>query len=138
MALFFLRVLGQVLVEFFDARFLPPSAEWFSGLTSYPQLLASQIAILALQAKIGLDFTRRAGWSYRPRRLVGRLLPPFAALYLGVMIIRYVVRMTLYPHERWTGGAIPIFFHWVLALYLLLVGYHHWRETRVASARRMR
>ena len=49
---------------------------------------------------------------------------------LAVMIIRYVVRMGLYPHERWTGGSIPIFFHWVLSLYVLVVGYHHWRQTR--------
>src|SRR5438477_1290904 len=125
MALFGLRVVGQVLVELFDVRFLPPSEEWFSGAIPYPQLLASQIAILALQAKIGLDFTRRTGWSYRPRRLAGTFLLPFAAAYLAVMIIRYIVRMGLYPHERWTGGSIPIFFHWVLAIFLLIVaGYH--------------
>src|SRR5882724_3528390 len=131
MALFGLRVVGQFLVELFDLRFLPPSEEWFSGAIPYPQLLASQITILALQAKICLDFTRRAGWSYRPRRRAATFLLPFAAVYLAVMIIRYVVRMGLYPHERWTGGSIPIFFHWVLAIYLLLVGYHHWRETRL-------
>ena len=37
------------------------------------------------------------------------------------MIIRYVIRMSLYPHERWTGGLVPIFFHWVLAWFLLIV-----------------
>jgi putative CocE/NonD family hydrolase len=129
MALFCLRVLGQVLVEFLHVRFLPPSPEWFSGLVPYPALLAIQIAIIALQAKIGLDFTRQAGWSYRPRRLAGLLLLPFGAVYLTVMIIRYVIRMGLYPHERWTGGSIPIFFHWVLASYVLVVGYQHWRQS---------
>jgi uncharacterized protein len=132
MALFCLRVLGQVLVEFAHVRFLPPSDEWFSGLLPYPQLLASQIVIVLLQAKIGLDFTRQAGWTYRPRRLAGELLLSFGALYLGVMIVRYLVRMALYPHERWTGGSIPIFFHWVLASYVLIVGYHHWRNGRLA------
>lgn len=134
MALFCLRVLGQILVELLGVRFLPPSEEWFSGMIPYPQLLASQLLIIALQAKIGLDFTRRDGWSYRPRRLVGRLLVPLAAIYLTVMMIRYVVRMTLYPHERWTGGSIPIFFHWVLAVFLLLVGLHHWRESRIGPS----
>jgi hypothetical protein len=130
MGLFCLRVLGQVMVEFLHVRFLPPSEEWYSGLIPYPQLLAIQILIIALQAKIGLDFTRQAGWSYRPRRLASRLLLAFGTVYLAVMIIRYVVRMVLYPHERWTGGSIPIFFHWLLASYVLLIGYHHWRQSR--------
>jgi len=34
----------------------------------------------------------------------------FGSIYLIVMIIRYVVRMSLYPPERWTGSSIPIFF----------------------------
>jgi uncharacterized protein len=134
MALFCLRVLGQVFVELLHVQFLPPSAEWFSGLIPYPELLASQIAIIVLQAKIGLDFTRQSGWSYCPSPLAGLLLLPFGAVYLAVMIIRYVVRMGLYPHERWTGGSIPIFFHWVLSLYVLVVGYHHWRQTRSARS----
>lgn len=132
-AFFCLRVLGQTLVEFLHVGFLPPSEEWFSGMIPYPQLLASQILIIVLLAKIGLDFTRQTGWGYRPRRLAGLLLLPFGAIYLAVMIIRYVVRMGLYPHERWTGGSIPIFFHWILGLYVLLVGYHHWRQSRPAQ-----
>jgi len=46
------------------------------------------------------------------------------------MIIRYVIRMCLYPHDRWTGGSIPIFFHWVLASFLLVLGTYHWTRTR--------
>src|SRR5262245_54474475 len=41
------------------------------------------------------------------------------------MVIRYVIRMALYPHERWTGGSIPIFFHWVLAAFLLVLAHYH-------------
>lgn len=46
------------------------------------------------------------------------------------MILRYVIRMSLYPDERWMGGSIPIFFHWILASFLLLVGQYHWSRTR--------
>jgi len=45
--------------------------------------------------------------------------------YLAVMIIRYIIRMALYPPERWTGGSIPIFFHWVLAAFVIILG---WRQ----------
>src|SRR6185437_16031047 len=58
----------------------------------------------------------------------------FGWLYLGVMIIRYVIRMRLYPRERWTGGSIPIFFHWVLASFLLVLGHYHWRSSLVSQA----
>ena len=127
-ALFLLRVLGQVLVEFWQVRFLPPSEEWFSGLLPYPQLLASQVVILLLMAKINWDFSQQAGWTYRTRRRLGFWLLVGGTVYLAVMIIRYAARMTLYPPERWTGGSIPIFFHWILAGYLLVLGIHHWRN----------
>jgi putative CocE/NonD family hydrolase len=132
-ALFCLRVLGQILVEWLHVHFLPPSEEWFSGMIPYLPLLASQILIIALQVKIGIDFTRQSGWTYRPNRLAGRFLLSFGAIYLAVMVVRYVIRMALYPHERWTGGSIPIFFHWVLASIVLMVGYHHWRQSRLAQ-----
>ncbi|MCH7876029.1 MAG: hypothetical protein IH965_12105 [Gemmatimonadetes bacterium] len=46
------------------------------------------------------------------------------------MVIRYVIRMSLYLEERWTGGSIPIFFHWILASFMLLVGQYRWSRTR--------
>ncbi len=127
-ALFCLRVFGQALVELCHVDFLPPSKEWFSGILPYPELLACQTLIIALQLNIDFDFTRQAGWSYRPRRVAGQWLLGFGAIYLTAMIARFAIRMGLYPDQRWTGGAIPIVFHWVLASYVLLLGDHHWRR----------
>jgi hypothetical protein len=39
------------------------------------------------------------------------------------------IRMNLYPDQRWIGGCIPIFFHWVLASFILISGKYH-RTTR--------
>jgi hypothetical protein len=44
--------------------------------------------------------------------------------------------MVLYSQERWTGGSIPTFFHWVLAGFLLVLGTYHWR--RVSGEERVR
>ena len=128
--LFCLRVLGQILVAFFRVTFLPPMEEWFSGLLPYPELLTTQILIIVLYGKICLDFVRGSGFFVTPRRRLGTGLVIFGSLYLGVMILRYVVRMSLYPHERWAGGCIPIFFHWVLSCFLLVLGSYHWRTTQ--------
>jgi putative CocE/NonD family hydrolase len=128
--LFCLRVLGQILVAFFHVSFLPPMEEWFSGLLPYPELLTAQILIIALYGKICLDFSREHGFFSTPRRPLGTGLLVFGSLYLSVMVIRYIIRMSLYPHERWAGGCIPIFFHWVLSSFILVLGSYHWRTTR--------
>jgi hypothetical protein len=69
-ALFILRVAGQALVAFLDVRFLPPMERWYSGLIPYPYLLASQILIIALMARVCLDFTRGRGFFFEPIPIV--------------------------------------------------------------------
>src|SRR5947209_16609795 len=71
LALFCLRVLGQILVALFSVSFLPPMEEWFSGVISYPPLLASQFLIILLFGKICLDYTRGRGYFTQPRPLLG-------------------------------------------------------------------
>ena len=127
--LFCLRVLGQVLVAFLHVSFLPPMEEWMSGVVPYPELLTAQILIIALYGKVCVDFLHGDGFFSTPRRPLGTGLLIFGSLYFGVMAIRYTIRMGLYPNERWTGGCIPIFFHWVLASFVLVIGRYHWRTT---------
>jgi hypothetical protein len=49
------------------------------------------------------------------------LLVAAAFAYWGAMAVRYVLRMRR-PSERWFGGAIPIFFHCVLAGFVFVLG----------------
>lgn len=127
--LFVLRVLGQLLVFLGMAPGLPPMKEWYSGLVPYGPLLAAQVAIVAVYAKACLDVSRGRGYFAVPRPALGRGLLTFGSLYLAAMVLRYGIRMTLHPEARWTGGAIPIFFHWVLAAFLLVLGRYHRRAT---------
>ena len=131
--LFCLRVLGQALVAFFDVAFLPPMAAWYSGLLSYPWLLLSQVVIILVFGKVCLDVTCRRGYFAQPRRALGVFCLGFGILYFAVMLARYVIRMGLYPSERWTGGSIPTFFHWVLAAFILVLGSFHWLHSQSAS-----
>jgi len=65
------------------------------------------------------------GLFVEPRRVFGRGVLYFGYVYLAGMVLRYVIRMSLYPEERWFGGTIPIFFHWVLAAFVILFGRFH-------------
>ncbi len=119
---FFLRVLGQVLVAFFQVDFLPPMAEWYSGLLPYPVLLPIQLLILVVQAKVSLDIWRDSGFFAIRRPRAGKVLCRFSYVYFAGMVLRYVLTMSIYPERRWFTGTVPIFFHWVLAAYLFVLG----------------
>jgi hypothetical protein len=110
--------LGQFLVAFFDVQWLPPMERWYSGLIPYPALLGSQLLIIGLMATVSAQFTRRSGWFYEPKRLLGLPLLVFGAIYLAVMLGRAVL--------VW-DRAIPIVFHWVLAAFVITVGSWHRR-----------
>jgi putative CocE/NonD family hydrolase len=120
--LFCLRVLGQLLVANFHVSFLPPMDDWFSGLMPYPPLLVCQAIIIILFAKICLDIYSNSGWFAKSHPRLGSFLCSFGPLYFFTMILRYIINMSLYSHERWLGGTIPIIFHCVLATFLIVLG----------------
>ena len=130
LALFVLRVTSQTLVAFFDVDFLPPMQVWYSGLLPYEYLLPSQVAIIGLMTKICLEFTRGRGFFVEPGRFFSVYWLYFGYLYLAIMIARYPIQMALHPEARWFGGTIPIFFHWVLAAFVISVGLYHRRRLR--------
>ena len=120
---FVLRVVGQALVVFAGVEWLPPMEAWMSGLMPYPQLLASQLIIIALYARIALDVTRGRGWFARPSRRFGTGVLVFGWVYFIVMAARGIVG--LHPRAAWLRDPIPIFFHLVLASFLIVFGRWH-------------
>jgi uncharacterized protein len=128
LAAFCLRVLGQMLVAFAGVSWLPPMEAWYSGLMPYPYLLPSQFVIIALYTKVCIDFTRGNGFFVQTRHVFGCGVLVFGYVYFLAMMVRYGVHMSLHPAARWFDGTIPIWFHWVLATFIILFGrYHHRR-----------
>jgi hypothetical protein len=121
--LFVVRVLGQLVVRTWRPTWLPPTEQW--NLTPYRLLLLTQLAIIGVMAWIAASFWAEDGGPATRHEWFGVALLAFAGLYAAAMIIRYAVRMTRRPSERWFGGAIPIVFHWVLAAYLAVFGTYH-------------
>ena len=85
-------------------------AAWYSGLMPYGYLLPSQIVIIALMAKVCVDFTRSRGLFFEPRRFFAGPWLWFGYAYLAAMIARAVL--------LW-DRPIPIVFHWVLAAFVI-------------------
>lgn len=132
--LFALRVVGQFLVAYSNIGLLPPMDHWQSGLLPYPLLLASQIALLALMMKINYDSASASGLFCTPRPRWSRRLTWIAIFYASSMVLRYLITMYIHPEMRWWGDTIPIFFHFVLAGYLFVIGRYHARQSTFARA----
>jgi hypothetical protein len=111
--LFVLRVGGQVGVGLFRPAWLPPMDEW--NFVPYRFLLPAQLAILTLMGFL-------VAGTVPPDPPIARGLVGFAIVYWAAMAVRYTVRMTTRPTERWLGGTIPIVFHCVLASFLFVLG----------------
>jgi hypothetical protein len=120
---FLLRVVGQLLVACCEVDFLPPMAEWYSGLLPYPVLLPIQVLILSLQVKVSADIWRGVGFFAARRMRAGKVLCWLSYVYATGMALRYALSMSAHPERRWLHGTIPIFFHVVLAAYLFVLGF---------------
>jgi hypothetical protein len=124
-ALLFLRVIGQLIVYFTAPKWLPPMAQWQSGLVPYPLLVAVQAIVLALMASISIDFSRGKGYWIEPHPWIGGAAYWWSYLYFSAMVVRYLVRMTRRPDQRWAGGTIPIIFHALVATFQWIFGAYH-------------
>ena len=119
LSLFALRVVGQLLVVAGLAPFLPPMDNWQSGLLPYPLLLLSQIVILVLLATVCVQFSHGRGYFVRHRAWLATPLWIAGWIYAIGMIVRYALLRR---------DAIPVFFHVILATFLLVVASHHRKQ----------
>lgn len=119
--LFFLRVIGQIEVLLVSPSWLPPMEDWYSGLLPYPILLPAQIVLLMVMAVISAyetqNLTRLRDHGARWRRVVR----VFAVCYFGAMLLRLAIQLLRGADNVIAAGGIPVAFHCVLALFLLVL-----------------
>jgi hypothetical protein len=121
LGLFLLRVLGQVQAWLLAPAWLPPMEAWYSGLLPYPLLLPAQILLLMIMAVLAHRRTSR-GWHRPPRAPArDRALRALALGYFGLMAVRLAWTLHRHGGDFHLHGGIPIAFHWVLALFLLVL-----------------
>jgi hypothetical protein len=121
-ALFAARVLGQLETLLLQPAWLPDMDAWYSGLLPYPLLLPAQIAILMLMAAVAWNRRVRTGCFARANPRGAGALRIFAGIYFVVMAVRLGVNVIDNGADFWRAGAIPVAFHWVLALFIVVSG----------------
>lgn len=105
----------------FVADWLPPLSDWNLGVVPYALLLPMQIlllmgltAVMAREARPVDASARCARWRHVARYT--------AVGYFTVMAARLAAQFASGAHDIIEAGGIPTLFHWVLALFMLLLG----------------
>jgi hypothetical protein len=117
--LFFARVVAQIEVLLVAPRWLPEMQAWYSGILPYPLLLPIQIGLLMLMSVLAIRTSsarRRTAAADRTRKILRTL----AVLYVVGMAVRLILITHFYGKDYYLHGAIPVAFHWVLALFVLV------------------
>lgn len=118
-ALFLLRVVGQVEALLVQPDWLPPMEDWYSGYLPYSILLPVQIVLLMVMAVLAAAETRHSASAPKPWRRWARGL---AIVYFLAMVTRLIIQYARGVPDIISAGGIPIAFHWVLALFLYTLG----------------
>ena len=121
-ALFAARVIGQLQTVLLAPDWLPDMEAWFSGLLPYHLLVPAQIGILMLMTAVAWNPRIRRGEFAHDHPRAAEALRLFAFLYFVVMAVRLAVNINTNRADFWSEGAIPVAFHWVLALFVLVAG----------------
>ena len=120
LALFLLRVVGQIVVAIAAPRWLPPMARWYSGLMPYRYLLPTQMVFLLVMTAMTVSVARgNPPLGARPVGAGAWVVWASYAYALG-MVVRSIRYLMAAPERR--GVLIPIVFHFVLAGFLFAYG----------------
>ena len=119
-ALFGARVIGQIEALLLEPDWLPSMEAWYSGLMPYYLLLPAQIALLMFMAVVAWNRRVRTGRFAAAHPRLATALRVAAYRYLAGMSLRLLLNLIENGEDFWRSGAIPVAFHWVLALFLLV------------------
>jgi hypothetical protein len=121
LALFFLRVLGQILAATVAPSWLPPMARWYSGLMAYRYLLPTQIVFLIVMTAMTVSVAQQREPLGGHAPVAGQWIVGVSYVYALGMVVRSIRYARATPETR--GVLIPIIFHFVLAAFLFTYGH---------------
>ena len=131
LALFMLRVAGQLLQWLAPTELLPPFSAWQGSNLPYPLLLSIQVLIAAVMAWLTHAMRQERPWITRWN---AKVVLWCGALYFAFMAFRLTAGLTVLSHVHWFASPISGTFHLVLAGYVLTLGAYLRARTRLAPA----
>jgi hypothetical protein len=120
-------VIAQFVEAFIDVPGVPDFEAWHSASIPYWCLLTTQILIL-----IFMIFTyRKFNLGYvSASKLRGYLYLIWGAAYLLAMLSRHILGLTIYSESVWFTSFLSIYFHYVLAVFLITIGSAHFKGAK--------
>ena len=122
--LFALRVAGQAIQHWVPLSFLPAFHSFQGSNLPYAILLPVQLAILAVM--LGVVWRVYAG-TLEQRRRASRTLTIAGGIYVATMLTRLAVGLTVPNAPAWFRSEISTVFHFVLAIFVLVLAAYHRR-----------
>jgi hypothetical protein len=122
--LFCLRVLAQLLQAWSPVAWLPPFEAWASGALPYWVLVTFQVLIVLVCARV---IRRLHAGLIRPSVTTGKVLLILGSIYFGLMCLRLIIGLTVARDHYWFSARLPTFFHFVLAGFVVVYGWFHFR-----------
>lgn len=123
--LFVLRVLAQLVQALHPLSFLPPFQVWHGAILPYPLLVAFQIAVMSVLARVlwrvRTDAISPSPWKYRTCFSLG-------GIYFAFMGFRLFAGLTFLADHPWFSRSLPAFFHVVLATFILMLGHYIYKK----------
>ena len=132
--LFCLRVVAQLLQAWSPVAWLPPFSVWASGALPYWLLVVCQVFIIMACARV--TWRVHAGLIV-PSVATGKILLILGSLYFGLMCLRLIIGLTVATDHYWFSARLPTFFHLVLAGFVLVYGWFHFRGSRASHPQRL-
>lgn len=116
--LFLARVSLQLIEYFVDLPGIPNFEKWQSGTLPYWLLFLFQIIILYL---MGSTCLRAFKGSFHPSKARRKFFLYFGLIYFLAMVIRNILGLSVLSDSIFFTSFISIFFHYVLALFLMIL-----------------
>ena len=128
--LFCFRVFAQLLQTWSPVAVLPPFETWESGAIPYWLLVAFQIVIIAVCARVIWRLHRGVAV---PSIKTGKVLLVLGGIYAGLMSARLIIGLTVATDHLWFSARLPTAFHFVLVGFVLVYGWFHHRASVVVG-----
>ncbi|WP_413935547.1 hypothetical protein [Nitrospira sp. BLG_1] len=132
--LFCCRVFAQLLQAWSPMAWLPPFEAWASGTLPYGLLVASQIMIIVVCVRV---IWRLHTGVVVPSMKAGKVLLVLGGIYGGLMCVRLILGLTVATDHFWFSARLPTAFHFVLAGFVLIYGWFHYRASVAIGPRHL-